>query len=240
MAIVIENQATPDNGAATFETGRTPSFGFTATANRLLIAALHVTRNNNSARIPAVPSGWSDGGASGWSFRGQTRVVYKVAAGGESSLTWALASGDGLLGSMIWEVSGIDTSTPYNQGKVGAASSGTSFTATAAGANGTSDALVFLAWNVDGKQVTALDSLTSGYGNTQFDDNGATSSWTQIATAKICTADETPSCTPDWTSASSGPNGYVMTVFNGAGGGGGGGVTPDWYYQLLRRRRRAA
>ena len=232
MAIVIENQATPDNGGATLETGRSPSFGFTATANRLLIAALHVTRDNNSARTPAVPSGWSDGGLSGWSFRGQTRVVYKIATGSESSLTWALTSGDGFLGSMIWEVSGIDTSTPYNQEKVGAASSGTTFTATAAGANGINDALVFLAFHVDGRRITALDSLTTGYGSTQYDNNGATSSWTQIATAKICTADETPSCTPTWSGSS--PNGYVMTVFNGAGGGGGG--TPMHYF----RRRRAA
>jgi hypothetical protein len=86
----------------------TATFGFTATAGRLLVLVL-----SQGAYRTGVPSGWTEptGGAQ------QTYIgfytYYKIAAGGETSVTYDTSVAQSTAW-MVFEFDNVDTATPYD------------------------------------------------------------------------------------------------------------------------------
>lgn len=144
------SEATPTSVSATFTTG--------ATAGRLIIAVLGV--GSGAAATLTAPSGFSTAinQSSTTSSPGQG-IFYKIAAGGETTITATVSSNPSAIGLHIYEYSGSETTldqTSSNTGSSGTPNSGTITTTT-------TNALILASFT---------DNTNTNFNDTSWNDTG--------------------------------------------------------------------
>lgn len=213
----VTNSANGTNNTATTNA----SFGFTATAGRLLV----VTVGSDDYKT-GDPSGYTlSTGMSQQTFLG-SYVWWKIAAGGETSVSYTIGSAS----PSAWTVTEFDNvdATPYDisNGQLVASGATTYTTPSITPSTGRRLILAVIGGSRNPPAITDLNTWLNGYTevNQSFNNSGATGDITGIAMlvmdgngSTTTSSGATYSTTPDARTA------HIIS-FNVASGGGGGGT----------------